>query len=205
MATEWKGLQKNLSRIKDRGALGMYQAMNKCLIFLEARIKESIRAKLNRQPTGRLSSDWSREVNFTGSGKNMAMEGVVGTHVKYARIHEKGDMDHRPKTAQALTVPFFGTAGQYPAAKTLYGQGKTFIAKSKSGARGIIFLSYGFAGGTKGWKGMKKAGLPGIPIYVLAKSVKIPARPYIKPVLDSYNRQLVDMLGSGWKATLEGK
>jgi phage gpG-like protein len=201
---EWQSLTKGLSKIKARSAAGMYQALQKALIFLEARIKESVRAKLNRNPTGRLSSSWTHNISFSGSKGNMDMEGRVGTNVKYATTHEFGDPNRHASNVGALTIPFPGTAGRYPPARELWARGDTFMKRTKWGASGIIFIKQR---GLKniGYKTKVPKGMTGIPIYILTKKVSIPKRSYIKPVLATYNKQLMDLLGKGWKASIEEK
>jgi len=150
--------------------------MKKVCVFFESRIKERIRATLRNTPrasyrdsgvasTGRLSSDWSHVVSFKNDGK--VTLGVVGTKVKYARVHEFG-ATLTPKNHQALTVPFPGNVGHYPSAEALAKEKKTFINKN------IIFYK-------SGAKGAKP-----IPIYILKKSVHIPARPFVQYVRATY-------------------
>ncbi len=161
--------------------------MEQIAIFVETRIKERIRATLRNTPrgtshgggiaqTGRLSTDWSHTIT---EYKNKSVKAVIGTKVKYARVHEFG-ATLRPTTSQALTVPFPGNVGQYPPAKGLMKTGQTFIKKD------VIFLRQRGVGGR--FKGI-------IPIYILKRSVNIPARPFVSYVLTTYGDQIVGLLG----------
>jgi phage gpG-like protein len=151
--------------------------MKKVCVFFESRIKERIRATLRNTPrgsisrgeggvasTGRLSSDWSHVVSFEEDGK--VTKGVVGTKVKYARVHEFGEVI-TPKKKQALTIPFPGNVGAYPSAQSLRNTKKTYISK------GIIYY-------------VAQKGAKPVPIYILKKSVKIPARPFVQYVRATY-------------------
>ena len=103
-------------------------------------------AQLRRSITGRTFRD-KLIYSIIGSG----IFGKKG--VKYARILEKGGII-RPKTKKALTIPLPGVKGRaanYP---------DSFIIKSKAGNTLIVQK--------KGAKGIK-------PLFVLKKSVKIPA------------------------------
>ena len=84
--------------------------------------------------------------------------GVAGRKApKYARSHEKGGTI-RPKTAKALTIPLpgiKGVAANYPDA---------FIIKSKKGNTLLVE--------SRGTKGLR-------PLFVLKKSVKMPARHWL--------------------------
>jgi phage gpG-like protein len=207
ISLEYKGLLKSLTGIKQRGALGMYKALERTLIFLEARIKESVRNTLHNsrqvwgietggKGTGRLRSDWSHKIDMVGSRGDMSMEGRVGTAVIYAPVHEFGGKRGSPTqpgqpitpvNAKALTIPFPGTAGQYPPARTLFG--RTFISRKS----GIIFLIEQKMG--KKATGERKV----IPIYVLRRQAVIPARPFVKPTLDTHNSTLNKCWGMAGK------
>ena len=173
--------------------------MEQIAIFVETRIKERIRATLRNTPrgtghgggiaaTGRLSTDWSHTVT---EFKNKSVKAVIGTKVKYARVHEFG-ATLRPTTSQALTVPFPGNVGHYPPAKNLKGTGLTFIKKD------IIFMKQIGSGGTLSERFGKV-----IPIYILKRSVNIPARPFVSYVLTTYGDQIVGLLGNHVKMAIK--
>lgn len=171
-------------------AINFTSIMNNICVFLESRIKERIRATLRNTPrgtrvgggvaaTGRLSSDWTHVLEQQGKD----LVGRVGTMVHYARLHEFGGTV-KPKRSHALTIPFPGNVGMYPPAKDLMKTGQTYIRKN------IIFYKPKGVG-TKGVKGFRG----GIPIYILKKSVNIPARPYLRWVLTVYGPRIGDAFG----------
>jgi len=177
----WEEFASRMAAMQQR-VTNMEPVMEQVCIFLESRIKERIRDTLRNTPraskagagiasTGRLASDWSHVVTRTGQ----AVIGEVGTRVKYARIHEFGGTI-RPKKKTALTVPFPGNVGVYPPAFELMRSGYTFIKKD------IIFYK------------TQQMAKP-IPIYILKKSVYIPARPYVAWTLAVYGDRIQEMLG----------
>lgn len=158
--------------------------LEKVGVFLEGRIKDRIRSTLRNTPrggrhgggistTGRLASDWSHILESSGPDEGILR---VGTRVKYARIHEFGGTI-RPVRATALTVPFPGNVGAYPPARELWHSGLTFIKNN------VIYLR-----DRSGNKNIKP-----IPIYILKKSVNMPARPYVAWVLTVYGPKIRDM------------
>ncbi len=171
--------------------------MEQIAIFVEDRIKERIRTTLRNTPrgtrhggsvggvTGRLSTDWSHTIT---EFKNKSVKAVIGTKVKYARVHEFG-AHLTPTTSQALTVPFPGNVGQYDLARNLMKTGLTYIRKD------IIYLR------NRGAKG--RFGEGSIPIYILKKSVDIKARPFVSYVITTYGDQIIGLLGKHVKFALK--
>lgn len=100
-----------------------------------------------------------------------ALSGEFGSYnTTYAMIHEKGGT-LTAKRGQFLAIPIS------PEAKTKAGVFKsprtfknTFVKESRNGNK-IIF---------------QKKGKNIIPLFVLKRSVKIPARPFIKPTAEKY-------------------
>lgn len=163
------------------------------LIFLEARIKESVREKFRKTPKlsgagagigaeGTLHSSWAHAVT---QEKGANLSGFVGTWAKHARLQEKGGTI-TPKNAKALTIPFYEkTKGRnYPPAKDLWAQGLTFIMSKSGGKAGLIALK------AKGAQGGKPK-----PIYALRKQVTIPATPYIAPVMLQFRYSIQKLIG----------
>ena len=164
--------------------------MEQVCIFLEARIKERIRGTLRNTPRaskagagiaaiGRLSTDWSHKITRA----NKDVTGEVGTRVKYARLHEFGGTI-RPKKKMALTIPFPGNVGVYPPAFELMRSGYTFIKKD------IIFYK------------TQQMAQP-LPIYILKKSVYVPARPFVAWTLAVYGDRVREMLGRHVKTAIQ--
>lgn len=210
MKFQIKEFQDHAKKIVDNVQNGMYVAFVHALIFMEARIKEKIRINFRHSNSGvgvnavgRLSSDWSRVITM---GTN-EVEGVVGTRVKYARIHEFGGVI-KPRTKQALTIPFPGRAvGSLPPAYVLKNDPtrESFISK------GVIFAKEKHQKGSK--KGQWKTSIPKIvkqrhgdlniyPMYVLKKSVTIPARSYVGYVVNNFGPGVQKALGNAIKVSM---
>lgn len=136
--------------IAARGAL--FIAFKYLRLSVTQNLKSS-RAKGYKYKSGHLAQSLTTSA-VKWSGKNI--KGSIGSNLPYARIHEEGGVI-RPKTKQALTVPFPGKV--YPPASILKGSGKTFVRKN------VIFMKIGSD--------------DVIPIYALEKEVVIPARKWI--------------------------
>jgi phage gpG-like protein len=98
----------------------------------------------------------------------------IGTNVIYARIHEFGGII-TPKTAGALTIPFPGIKGK---AKDYQ---NTWLYR-RSGKNPVIMQRLSSP------KGRKTSYRP---LFTLVKSVRIPARPYIRPSFEETENLLV--------------
>jgi phage gpG-like protein len=155
---------------------GWKSALAKWLGKTAQEIKEEIRSKFHIR-TGQL---W-RNIGWQITGEE-EMIGEIGTGVAwaksvvYARIHELGG-DITPKRAQALTIPMPGVKGvakNYPDAFCVKLKGKPFLAQREGAKLKVLFF--------------------------LAKQVSIPARPYMRPVLNRREpelRQAIDQVIKG--------
>lgn len=97
----------------------------------------------------------------------------IGTNVVYAAIHEFGGKI-KAKNAGALTIPLtkearLKTAGDFPDLFILKTKKNTFLARNKEDGQ-IEF------------------------VYLLKKSVTIPARPYLRPALYNNKKQVMRIL-----------
>lgn len=138
----------------------------------ESRLKQNLSGSILKVRSGRLRSSIGSKV--MDQGKNLLGEvgsGVrQGGRVPYANIHETGGTI-TPKRTQYLAIPL-------PAALTSAGVLRakprdwpnTFIAKSAAGNL-IIF--------------QRKLGKGAIALFVLKKSVKIPASEYMSRTVDN--------------------
>lgn len=117
-------------------------------------IKPTTKDKEKKRATLVESSNLVNSITYKISGNTI----LVGTNLKYARIHHEGGTIV-PKTAKYLAIPLT------PAAKLKSPRDweDTYIAK------GIIFRKLG----------NEKDGEKDEALYKLQKSVKIPARPYL--------------------------
>lgn len=123
---------------------------------LDAQTQEVLAGKVLHRRTGHLASSTRWKVR--PSKKSVLLDLKSG--VPYANIHEYGGTI-RPKRKKFLTVPL--PAAQTPAGvtKPLKGFKNTFIIRSRSG--GLLIVQDTGDGGI-------------IPLFVLKKKVKIPAR-----------------------------
>lgn len=165
-------LSSGLEQVKRELTLQMFRA----LTVLETAIKQNIRSKSGlKVRTGALLNSVKKDVYEEGG----AVVGEVGTEgVPYARIHEFGGTI-RPKNAQNLTIPTDvnrradGTPKM--SIQDVFATKKAFIAK------GVVFLKKG-AGNIE-------------PMFILKKSVTIPARPYIQPALAAKKDKILKDFG----------
>lgn len=117
--------------------------------------------ELARSIGGKTYAIGSKVYSVVGSG-------VTGKRVKYARIQEKGGTV-KPRTKKWLTIPIGGTQGRaanFP---------NSFFIKSKAG--NILLVE------RRGKKGLR-------PLFVLKKSVDIPARYYLEKSMNQMKPSL---------------
>lgn len=155
---------------------GLKLQMFRALTILEAAIKDNIRSKSGlKVRTGRLLNSVKKEIVEEGD----TLYGEVGTEgVPYAGIHEFGGTI-TPKNAQNLTIPTSrnrrADGSPRMSIRDVFATKKAFIAK------GIVFL--------------KKSKDDIEPMFILKKSVTIPARPYIQPALAAKKEQILKDFG----------
>jgi phage gpG-like protein len=144
-------------------AIGAKITMNIKRRIIDNKIKPSTPDKQKRKATLTDSGNLLNSIKYVIRDNTI----VVGTNVKYARIHHEGGTIV-PKKAKYLAIPLT------PAAKVKkpLDWEDTFISK------GIIFRKLG--------KGKIEA------LYKLQKSVKIPARPYM--FIDSADQSQISNL-----------
>jgi phage gpG-like protein len=171
-------------------------AMRQILVYLISRVKDKIATNFRRNKgSGKLRASWGYHPPKTENG---VTTGVFGSDVYYSRWHEFGKIV-TPTTKAALTIPFWAAKKAFPPAHDLKETGKTFINKG-----GIIFLKQG---GKYSTKYTGQAGLRGryIPVYVLRKYARIPARPYLKPVLDYNVPQIMSIINKSLTHMIQSK
>jgi phage gpG-like protein len=79
-------LMAHLSRYPERLATSVVRAMNRLTIMVQARVKQKLSGEVLHVRTNNLRSSINREVRVVGS----EIQGVVGTNVEYAAVHEYG-------------------------------------------------------------------------------------------------------------------
>lgn len=137
-------------------------------------IKKNLRGPILKVRTAQLWRSIAMKGKTVGSINSVTVgSGVAGRKAPpYARIHEKGGTI-KPKTAKALTIPLpgiKGVAANYPDA---------FIIKSKAGNTLLVE--------SKGKKGLR-------PLFVLKKSVKIPARHWLSQSKNEMKPELIKLM-----------
>ena len=136
-------------------------------------LRNSIRHTVDKGPTG-------PEMSLSAGGR------FGGNDVRYARIHELGGTI-RPKRAKSLAIPL-------PAARTGAG------VSGRPGPRDFPDLQFMPS------KNPRNVGIlatpAGVPMFVLRRSVTIPARPYLKPSMDQAVQGFRARLGSAMARAL---
>ena len=113
------------------------------------------------------------------------MSAEVWSDSAYAMIHEKGGII-RPKTRKYLTIPLNDAARRFSEAKQ--GSLRNYPFDFRKAPGGRMYLIGRFtqnAGFYKDASGKRVRVTPkNEPVFRLAKSVRIPRRPYVQPTLD---------------------
>lgn len=153
------------------------------------RAQKNAKQLLNRNTTGNLSSNIKPFIQIIGSIINAGLK-VDLNRIPGARIHELGGVI-KPVKAKALTIPFPGVKGfARDFENTFIAKGIIFqrLGKTKTGRRRRRTTQFGFKVGKFKFKG----GLQPIrPLFILKKSVTIPARPYLRPALEATIPEIV--------------
>jgi len=116
------------------------------------------------------------------SEENGVIKGEVGPEgVPYASIHEFGG-EITPKNAKYLAIPLDEVKGPdgIARAKPMDFAGRSFFIKSRAGN---LILA------------MRAEGGEMVPLFLMKKSVKVPARPYIRPALEAKREEIAEKFG----------
>lgn len=175
-----EGIRKQLSAMKRQLKAQMFRA----LTTLEKEILDNVRSKSGLHvQTGALmnSISSSKKVEEDASGNIVGQIGSVG--VPYAGIHEFGGII-TPKSRQFLAIPTAGN--RRPDGSPIVTTGQLRVLQKL----GLAFI----ANGTIFQRLLGKNAAPQ-PMFVLKKSVTIPARPYIRPALAAKRDQILKDFG----------
>lgn len=171
--------------IRDRDSLLM-RAFRQAAVVVERKLKMNVTDNILHRRSGHLAQSIQTSVYQDGASVVTARigSGVANNRrMPYAEIHEDGGTI-TPKKAKWLTIPLEAalTPSGVPKKASAREWKNTFVGKSKGGAL-IIFQKVG------------KKTL--VPLYVLKKSVRIPARHYMSETLEaSKNYFLMAVRGS---------
>lgn len=183
-------------RISGLGSGGMLKLIRK--VFVAAALEAEARAKINatgpalHARTERLRGSIHARVRGSGSGVELRLRaGGRGGNVPYAGVHEYG-ATIRPRKGQFLAIPL-GPArtragvSRFASPRDVPG---LFFVPSRSGG---VLVKMGRGKSLTAW-------------FALVRSVRIPARPYLRPALLAVRDRLPTILRSRTEvAVLDGR
>lgn len=146
------------------------------------RISQRLSGPVLKENTGRLKGS----LNHEETADTLDISAGGGPEVDYAAIHNFGGVI-RPKKKKFLTIPFPGGPADKPVPLRAADFDDTFVAK------GIIFQ--------RKEKG-KKGNVQIIPLFILKKSVTIPASPYMfleDSDVEYLKESISDFIAGAWK------
>ena len=146
------------------------------------RISQRLSGPVLKENTGRLKGS----LNHEEKADSLEVSAGGGPEVDYAAIHNFGGVI-RPKKKKFLTIPFPGGPADKPVPLRASDFTDTFVAK------GIIFQR------KKKVKKAKNAQI--IPLFILKKSVTIPARPYMfleESDVEYLKESIADFIAGAW-------
>jgi len=163
-------LAKNIDP-KDQGK-AVYKGFKDAALLVERKLKDNITGRLLNVRSGHLRSSIGSLIETTDDGikANIGSGARQGDRVKYANIHENGGTI-RPRISQFLTIPL-------DAAKTPSGVTRFTAREVKEGGTSYqsSFVKKGIIFGVLQRKGGKNSI---VPLFILKKSVEIPASHYM--------------------------
>jgi len=133
------------------------------------------------EPPARVTGSLHRSIVVVNAHRSKAQPRcLVGSKLKYARIHEFGGRIVA-KAGKALIIPLNDTARRM--LRNANGKVRSLNLRLIKTSRGV-FLVKDFAAGEKLGKGIPKAkGAGSMLLFMLKKSVIMPARPYMRPAV----------------------
>lgn len=175
-------LREELKEYKKNLSFQIFRALS----LVEKEIKVQIKKAGLQRRTGRLMNAWGSNKTITEKGNEVIGE-MTSEGVPYAAIHEYGGTI-TPKSAKNLTIPTDNNrradGSAIMTAKELFSSGKSFVRN------GTAFMTE------------SKGKI--VPMFLLRKSVKIPARPYIRPALAATKDDILKNFGLFLSATFKG-
>jgi|GEM_PF-1281067 len=171
-----KNLTSARKALQDAKVYKMRDAVNYVKNYIK---KNELSGQVLRKRSGELRKAIRSVILRTIGGLNVVGRVYVaqgGKYIPYGSTHETGK-EMTPKKSQFLKIPFNPEWQMLKNRKMYPKKEDTFIQMSAAG--NLIVFS----------RDTKE------PLFVLKKSVKIPARPYMKPAKEATKMKVVDILG----------
>lgn len=192
---QFEEIRKRLENVGFLSRANIYiHAMNNIANLTERKLKANVSGNILKRRSGRLANSIGSRVVATGGG----IAGVVGSGIRsgnrvpYADIHENGGVI-RGNPFLAVPLPSALTKAGNPKRSHPRDWENTFVQRSKNGNL-IIFQ-----------KKQLKTKTKLTPLYVLKKSVKVPARRYLSRTLDQMTSRIAMILSGTVERALNGK
>lgn len=185
-----EAIRNRLARLEPRIRLqAARHGLERAALLLVGHIK---RGKLSGSPlkvrSGRLRASIAHRIEETPDG----LAARIGPHTPYARIHEFGGTVTARRTTY-LTIPL--RASLTPSGVSRYRARDLIAAPGLGGFTGTFFRNKILFGKTSG-------GQP-VPLFKLQRSVRIPARPYLRPALAERREDIVRAVSAELKKAVE--
>lgn len=189
-----KDLERYFTKQKEQYRSGLVLLMWRALSILEASVIQNIRKNLTVR-TGKLmnSIPESKKIEEKHKGNLDTITGSLGPQgVKYAAIHEFGGR-----------IDSKGKALMFPVSENRRRDGTPRVMLDEVPDEDLVWLK----GMVFRMIGGKRKGHPGRlkPLFLLRKSVTIPARPYLRPALEKNADRIAEKFGLFLSTTIEVK
>jgi len=178
------GLTERLAAVQAQLRVGLRKEITRAALLGERAAKLLLTGQSLYVRSGRLRASVQSEVKEEGDGWDLALRAGGGARdVRYARIHEEGGVI-RPVNARFLAIPL-------PIARTAAG-----VSRYASPRQVPVPLRFAQSKGGNPLLVEAKGKNAGRPWFVLRKSVRMPARPYLAPALAQVEAMLPERLES---------
>lgn len=193
--SDLKDLRSRLDSINIRKRDGfLMRSFQQAAVVVERKLKSNVTDRILKRRSGHLAQSIQTSVYQDGAGTVTARIGsgaLNNRRMPYSEIHETGGVI-TPKSVKYLTIPLEAalTNSGVPKKASAREWKDTFVGRSKGGAL-IIFQKTG-----------KKSI---VPLYVLKRSVKIPARYYMSETLESTKNYFLMAVRGSIERSLNGE
>ena len=178
--SQGSGLTERLAAVQRQLSAGLKKEITRAALLGERAAKLLLTGQPLNVRSGRLRASVQSEVKESEEGWDLALRAGGGARdVRYARIHELGGVI-RPVNAKFLAIPL-------PIARTAAG-----VSRYASPRHVPVPLRFARSRGGNPLLVESSGRNAGRPWYVLRKSVRMPARPYLAPALAQVEPVLSD-------------